>query len=316
MPSAPQLVATDADRVAARIADRVAVGVRRALVDRQVVAGRQRHRRRDVVDRHRLRGGVPASPSESVACAETRRAAGPSGKVQSKLPAAACSCSTRRPSVPLAPQLGRDRAERVLARIGDRVAVGVRRALVRPTGRCRPTASTVGATLLTVTVCVAVLPASPSESVACTETVELAGPSGKVQSKLPHRVRVRSASTCVPFAPQLGRDRGDRVLARIADRVAVGVRRALVDREVVRPADSVTVGATLLTVTDCVAVSPVSPSESVDRDRDRRARRARPGRCSRSCRDRCPCSTRRVDGCRSRRSRSRRARERVRARIA
>ena len=48
--------------------------------------------------------------------------------------------------------------------------------------------------MLTVTVCVAVLPAALSESVAWTETVELAGPSGKVQSKLPLGVGVVSSA--------------------------------------------------------------------------------------------------------------------------
>jgi hypothetical protein len=46
------------------------------------------------------------------------------------------------------------------------------------------------------------LPASPSESVACAETVELAGPSGKVQSKLPNEF-VFEALLFVPLAPQL-----------------------------------------------------------------------------------------------------------------
>jgi len=62
--------------------------------------------------------------------------------------------------------------------------------------------TTVGATLFTVTDCVAVLPAAPSESVACTDTVELAGPSGNVQSNVP-LVFVFEALLFVPFAPQL-----------------------------------------------------------------------------------------------------------------
>ena len=44
------------------------------------------------------------------------------------------------------------------------------------------------------------LPASPSESVACAETVELAGPSGNVQSNVPD-VLVFEAFDFVPFAP-------------------------------------------------------------------------------------------------------------------
>ena len=50
---------------------------------------------------------------------------------------------------------------------------------------------------------VAVLPASLSESVACTETVELSSPSGKVQSNEP-AVSVLLALETVPFPPQLG----------------------------------------------------------------------------------------------------------------
>jgi hypothetical protein len=46
-----------------------------------------------------------------------------------------------------------------------------------------------------------VLPAAVSESVACTDTVELAGPSGKVQSNVPD-VFVFEAFVLVPFAPQ------------------------------------------------------------------------------------------------------------------
>ena len=46
------------------------------------------------------------------------------------------------------------------------------------------------------------LPVSPSESVAWTETVELAGPSGKVQSKEPE-VSVLLAFDLFPLPPQL-----------------------------------------------------------------------------------------------------------------
>ena len=62
--------------------------------------------------------------------------------------------------------------------------------------------ATVGATFAIETSWVAVLPASPSESVACTETVELAGPSGKVQSNEPE-VSLFEAFDFVPLAPQL-----------------------------------------------------------------------------------------------------------------
>ena len=53
-----------------------------------------------------------------------------------------------------------------------------------------------------VTACVALLPASPSESVAWTETVELASPSGKAQSKEPPLLLLL-AFDFIPFAPQL-----------------------------------------------------------------------------------------------------------------
>jgi hypothetical protein len=59
-----------------------------------------------------------------------------------------------------------------------------------------------GATSAIDTACVAVLPARLSESVACAETVELFGPSGKVQSNVPV-VFVFDAFDFVPFAPQL-----------------------------------------------------------------------------------------------------------------
>ena len=62
--------------------------------------------------------------------------------------------------------------------------------------------ATVGATFATETVCVAVLPASRSESVACAVTDEFAGPSGKLQSNEPD-VFVFDGFDFVPFAPQL-----------------------------------------------------------------------------------------------------------------
>jgi hypothetical protein len=72
----------------------------------------------------------------------------------------------------------------------------------------RASAPTDGATLLTVTVLVAVLPAAPSESVACAVTsdvvVAAAGfsPSGNLQSKLPPAF-VPAGLETVPSAPQL-----------------------------------------------------------------------------------------------------------------
>src|SRR5919197_336228 len=69
------------------------------------------------------------------------------------------------------------------------------------TGVLLPSAA-VGATFAIVTTWLAVLPAAPSESVACAETVELAGPSGKVQSKEPE-VLVLLAFDLFPLPPQL-----------------------------------------------------------------------------------------------------------------
>ena len=62
---------------------------------------------------------------------------------------------------------------------------------------------TVGATLLTVTDCVSAAPVSPSESVADAETVESAGPSGKLHWKLP-LVSLWLELLRLPLAPQLG----------------------------------------------------------------------------------------------------------------
>src|SRR6059058_4143460 len=56
-----------------------------------------------------------------------------------------------------------------------------------------------------------------------------------------------------PVGAAAGRDRTHGVLTRVGDRVAVGVGRTLVDRQVVTGA-RLTVGATLLTVTDWVAL--------------------------------------------------------------
>ena len=64
--------------------------------------------------------------------------------------------------------------------------------------------ATVGATLFTVTVWVAVAPVSLSLSVALADTFELAGPSGNVHWNEPVVfVFVSEAATLVPFAPQV-----------------------------------------------------------------------------------------------------------------
>ena len=67
-----------------------------------------------------------------------------------------------------------------------------------------PVRVTVGATLLTVTGRLAVLPAALSELVAWTVTVGLAGPSGKVHLKLPAVSLLESEpATSWPPVPQL-----------------------------------------------------------------------------------------------------------------
>ena len=127
-----------------------------------------------------------------------------------------------------------------------------------------PVSVTVGATLATVTVWVSVLPAAPSESLDLTDTCSSAGPSGKraVETARPVLALNVSTPTWVPLAPQLGGTTLNGVCTRIADGEAVGVLvpslTAVVDR------DSVTVGATLATVTVWVAVLLVAPSESLD----------------------------------------------------
>ena len=93
-----------------------------------------------------------------------------------------------------------------------------------------PVSVTVGATLLTVTVWVAVLLLASSESLTWTETVLEAGPSGKVQSKLPPGGGRGRRADLAAVAAAADRDDAERVHARIADGEAVGVCRALVDR--------------------------------------------------------------------------------------
>src|SRR5919202_3106889 len=67
-----------------------------------------------------------------------------------------------------------------------------------------PERTTVGATLAIETDCVSAAPCAPSESVACAETVELAGPSGKLHWKEPLVFVFESEpATFVPLAPQL-----------------------------------------------------------------------------------------------------------------
>ncbi len=61
---------------------------------------------------------------------------------------------------------------------------------------------TVGATLRTLTVWVAVLLLALSESLAWIETMLDAGPSGNEQTKLPPERVVAVRPTCVPWRPQ------------------------------------------------------------------------------------------------------------------
>jgi hypothetical protein len=66
-----------------------------------------------------------------------------------------------------------------------------------------PDSVTVGATLFTCTDWLSVAPVPPSASVAETETVESAGPSGKEQAKEPPLfVFASEPLTFVPLAPQ------------------------------------------------------------------------------------------------------------------
>ena len=98
-----------------------------------------------------------------------------------------------------------------------------------------PVRVTVGATLLTVTAWLSVLLSAPSESSTWTLTLLEAGPSGKLHTKLPAPVVVLKVAgpTWVPLSAAVGRQQGEVILARIAGGEAVGVLRALVDREVV-----------------------------------------------------------------------------------
>jgi hypothetical protein len=68
-----------------------------------------------------------------------------------------------------------------------------------------PERTTVGTTFATVTVFVSALEGALSESFTWTETTELAGPSGNVQSKLPAPVELLKVAGALrlPFAPQL-----------------------------------------------------------------------------------------------------------------
>jgi hypothetical protein len=141
---------------------------------------------------------LPASLSESVACTDTVELFGPSGNVQSNEPLVFVFHALL--EVPNAPQL--TATELTVSTPGSEIEYVY--VFVAPSFAKAGEAvnATVGATFATATTCVAVLPAAPSESVACTETVELAGPSGKVQSNEPP-VFVFEAFDFVPFKPQL-----------------------------------------------------------------------------------------------------------------
>ena len=81
-----------------------------------------------------------------------------------------------------------------------------------------------GATLAMATVWLSESDA-PSESLTVTVTVELAGPSGKLHTKLPAPVVGLKVSvpTWLPLAPQSVSSSGEGVGARIAGAEAVGV---------------------------------------------------------------------------------------------
>ena len=83
------------------------------------------------------------------------------------------------------------------------------------------TVTAAGATLLIVTVWVAVLLLALSESLTWTETVLEAGPSGKVQTKLPPEAVVVVVPTWLPLAPQLTDTTLNVSLAGIGDGEAV-----------------------------------------------------------------------------------------------
>ena len=198
----------------------------------------------------------PVSPSESVARTETAGLAGPSGNVHWKLdavtePATSSPPSPHDASIDWTVSWPGSETENAYV-----YAAGPSSTL-----RTLPAASVaVGATLRTVTVCVPAGPVSPSESVARTETCGVAGPSGNVQAKL---VAVSEPATFTPPSPH---DVSIAVIVSSPGSLTVnayvccaGPSSTLTSLAL----ESVTVGATLRTVTAWVSAGPVSPSESV-----------------------------------------------------
>src|SRR5207248_1304925 len=123
---------------------------------------------------------------------------------------------------------------------------------------------TVGATLLTVTDWCAVAPVALSESVALAVRSAVSGPSGKVHWKLPEVLPLLSESAT--FVP-CGESQLVETLLTVSlpgSEIDLSLLCALPFLTVVSLAAlKVTVGATLLTVTDWCAVAPVALSESV-----------------------------------------------------
>ena len=113
--------------------------------------------------------------------------------------------------------------------------------------------------MATVTVCVSAAPWAPSESVARTDTVEDAGPSGNTHAKL---VDVSDPATFVPRVPHevttstvsSPGSKTENVYVCCAD-PSLTVRSL--------PGSSLAIGATLSTMKSWLAPTPLSPLESV-----------------------------------------------------
>src|SRR5690242_19270789 len=148
-----------------------------------------------------------AASSESLTCTETSELSGPSGNEQTKLPAPVVESKVSAPTwTPWSPHsVATSAKESTPASVTENEYVC-----------CEPSFTdtslaaarvTTGATFATDTVWVSVLLAASSESLTCTETSELSGPSGNEQTKLPAPVVESkvSAPTWTPWSPQIGR---------------------------------------------------------------------------------------------------------------